>query len=98
MAIDTKDPQELLIEATVRREVQKQLAQLPQQSSGTKRLTADEYDFVAHPCNLHPGADWFLIEAFSLSNGNIYILWAISRVDQTRNKQVPVMSLPGSKA
>jgi hypothetical protein len=93
---ETKTPEELLIEATVRREVQKQLANLNYGKFGESspaRMTADEYDFAAHPCNMHPGKDWFLVECFGMG-GNIYILWACSRLTQAQNRQAAVMPLP----
>jgi hypothetical protein len=82
MPDDTKDPTTLLIEATVRREVQKQLVN--GQASVGPEIRADQWDFYITRIEEYPGSGWIFHCYGGMHNATAYIIWRMSRVEQAK--------------
>lgn len=78
-------------QAAIRREVQKQLASLPQSAAG-QPIRASEYDFKCEPANIYPGDGWEFV-ALAGVGINIILVWKMSRIRQAELKIAPIMPL-----
>lgn len=87
--IETKEPEVLIMEAAVRREVQKQLEplrsslfELASMTANSGGLKAEDWDFKVNRIEEFAGPGWIFVQAFFGDHAVVYAIWRMSRTVQ----------------
>jgi hypothetical protein len=80
-------------EALIRREVAKQVRELPRSSGGAADYAAEEYDFKAEPLTNHPGRGWLFTQCVPVGI-HVVVIWRKLRVQQVAESETPRMAPP----
>lgn len=68
-----------------------------QSPNGGASFNSDEYDFQVCKANHYPGKGWDFLGLAS-AGIDVYIVWRMSRVEQTRRGLTPIMKMPETPA
>lgn len=88
----TSDPMTLLIESTVRREVQKQVVAAG--AGAQQEFKAEHWDFMVDRIEVYPGPGWvFHCFGGMSAQAAVYVVWRMNRVEQAKAGIKPKMPL-----